>query len=229
MGDSHAASLHSGLVEAMPYANVMQATASSCRPLLASRTVDKAYCASLMSDVFDRFLPEQLPDVVVIASYWGRSDLANVPPTLKWFAAHGIPVVVIGPMTIYDMPLPGLLALAASRHDDNLVESRRVPGREALDTWLRAAADRDGAGFVSMIETLCHERCTTRTSDDTPLLFDVSHLTPEGARLVAPAIVAVVEARLARTPASKPDVASEGESGANQAAPNDRGRGATPG
>ncbi len=196
LGDSHAASLYSGLADALPRANVLQATASNCRPLLSSRTSPKRMCAALMQRVFDDLLQRRAPDLVIMVANWADRDMADVRPTLDWFAARHIPVVVVGPITTYDMPLPRLLAMARARGDMALPETHRVPGRERMDTILRSEAARSGAGFVSMIDMLCARRCTTVTPDDMPLLFDTGHLSPQGAQLVAPDIADAVTARL---------------------------------
>ena len=199
LGDSHAASLYSGLAGALPQANVQQATASNCRPLLASRGSPKRICAALMQRVFDDLLPRRAPDLVIMVANWADRDMADVRPTLDWFAARRIPVVV-GPMTTYDMPLPRLLAMARARGDPALPDAHRVPGRERMDAVLRREAGRAGAGFVSMIDMLCDRRCTTVTPDDVPLLFDTGHLSPQGARLVAPGIATAIMTRLAPEP-----------------------------
>ncbi len=60
VGDSHAAHLWFGLSSAMPEVNIMQATASACRPAVEPVSLlDTRACPRLMQFVFNDFLVEQ--------------------------------------------------------------------------------------------------------------------------------------------------------------------------
>jgi peptidoglycan/LPS O-acetylase OafA/YrhL len=60
VGDSHAAHLWVGLSKSMPEVNLMQATATMCRPAVQPTSLlDTRACPRLMQFVFDDFLPQQ--------------------------------------------------------------------------------------------------------------------------------------------------------------------------
>ncbi|MGZ3325112.1 MAG: acyltransferase family protein, partial [Xanthobacteraceae bacterium] len=71
VGDSHAAHLWFGLSTAMPGVNLMQATASACRPAVERVSLlDSRACPKLMRFVFDDFLVNNRVDKVLLAASW---------------------------------------------------------------------------------------------------------------------------------------------------------------
>ncbi len=90
VGDSHAAHLWSGLSVAMPQVNIMQATASECRPTVpeVARGEMKA-CRDLMEFAFDGFLANNHVDKVLLAASWKDEDLPNLSATLDILKSRG--------------------------------------------------------------------------------------------------------------------------------------------
>jgi peptidoglycan/LPS O-acetylase OafA/YrhL len=188
LGDSHAAHLYAGLHAAMPGANILQATASGCRPVLHQPRNVSPSCAALMNYVFTQFLPAARIDLVLLSARWGEKDLAGLGDVLAWARQRHIHILLFGPMVEYDLALPRLLALGETRHSPDLAAAH-VRDQAALEKTLRAMATGEQAEFVSLHDLLCHgPGCTERTPDGAPLLFDADHLTRAGSVLVAHAL-----------------------------------------
>jgi peptidoglycan/LPS O-acetylase OafA/YrhL len=188
IGDSHAAHLWSGLTEAYPDINFLQATASGCPPSLDPGPSGSA-CARLMRFALGDFLPRVNLDGVIVAARWAdRPDgrAAELQATLDTIHRSQRDVFVIGPTVEYAMPLPRILAIGLLRRDTALPKRMREPDAFVLEPRLRETALAAGAHYVSMIATLCRDdECRTLDDDGAPLAFDYGHLTREGSRFVA--------------------------------------------
>jgi peptidoglycan/LPS O-acetylase OafA/YrhL len=184
IGDSHAAALSSGLIKALPYANVLQATNGGCRPVNPSRTSDEG-CAALMNDMFGRWIPGHRLEGVWLAGRWGEADLKPLFATAEQLKARGVKVTVIGPLIRYDKVLPRLLVLAELRSDPGLPGRHRLTEVLALDAKMKAMAARKGIAYLSLNDLICDARaCVTRTPAGVPLQFDGGHLTGDGSILL---------------------------------------------
>lgn len=90
VGDSHAAHLWFGLSSAMPEVNIMQATASLCRPaILPTSLLDTRACPKLMQFVFNDFLVSNKVDKVLLAASWKDEDLPELSNTLEMLKLRG--------------------------------------------------------------------------------------------------------------------------------------------
>ena len=99
VGDSHAAHLWSGLSLAMPEVNLMQATASLCRPaIMAGSRYDTPMCRTLMEFVFGDFLVHNKVDGILLAASWKDEDLPVLSSTLHQLRSRGVDVTVLGPI-----------------------------------------------------------------------------------------------------------------------------------
>ncbi|SFJ24072.1 acyltransferase family protein [Albimonas pacifica] len=187
IGDSHAAQFWGPLVEAFPEANVMQATSAGCRVLLGLPRATR--CAGLRAWLFERFLPETKVDRVLIGGRWMAEEMAYVPETLERLQSLAGSVAVIGPTVEYLGPFPSLLARSRLRGEPFDDRAHRVPGRDAVDAQMKAAAEAAGATYIDVLEVECGAgACRLFAPDGEPMQFDYGHLTFSGAR-------AVVEAR----------------------------------
>ncbi|CZT34677.1 acyltransferase family protein [Rhizobium sp. 9140] len=189
MGDSHAAHLRSGFETALPQAHVMLSASSGCKPLIG--VGGDPECVGLMRMMFQRFLPENRPDVLILSARWADEDLPLVAETLRQLKDKAGTVVVSGPIVEYQRPLARLLAqLAGGRSDALLVESRTTE-QVQRDRDLQAVVETAGAIYVSPYRLLCPNpdtACRT-TVGDVPLQWDYGHLTAEGSKVLAEAII----------------------------------------
>lgn len=178
IGDSHAAHLWTGLRDAWPGVQFLQATASGCKPVLG--TSGAARCTQLMDAMFTRFIPAHRLDAVVIAALWQEADIPPLVHTLASLRAQGVHAVVMGPMPRYDQPVATLLARGLLFGDPELAWRHLVPGTARLDAQMQAAV-APLATYVSLRHLLCETvRCRLFVSAGVPIQFDYHHLTPPG-------------------------------------------------
>jgi peptidoglycan/LPS O-acetylase OafA/YrhL len=182
VGDSHAAHLWSGLASAMPEVNIMQATASLCRPaVLPGSRYDTRVCRTLMQYVFDEFLVKNKIDKVLLAASWKDEDLPILSTTLEILKSRGVDVTVLGPIVEYDAALPRLLADEILRDSPAMANARRTPGIRERDLAMREIVSARGATYLSVYDAVCHDgHCDEFADERVPMQFDAGHLTARG-------------------------------------------------
>jgi hypothetical protein len=141
----------------------------------------------------DRTLLEVIrlrPRTVVLAASWGlRPRLTSgISATIEALGAEGIRVVILGQAPSWTPVLPKQIltyyrayGVWPDRLPLDIADARRI------DAQIASVARPRGAVFRSPTEVLCNAQgCLTRTGDP-PFLttFDLGHLTPQGARLLA--------------------------------------------
>lgn len=185
VGDSHAAHLWSGLSENLKNSNIMQATASGCKPVLG--TGGKAGCVELMHFVFEDFLTSHRPDTLILSARWMADDIPALERTVSALQARAGKIVVFGPIVEYQQPLPRLLAQVSSGRSASLIDKARLPAGAQVDRKLAEAVEGLGGTYVSVRNLLCSrdEASCTTIRNGTPVQFDYGHLTAEGSSLIA--------------------------------------------
>ena len=187
VGDSHAAHLWFGLSSSMPEVNIMQATASACRPaILPVSSLDLRACPKLMQYVFNDFLVRNKVDKVLLSASWKDEDFPDLSNTLGILKSRGIDVTVFGPIVEYDGALPRLLADEIRYNSPSFANDMRTPGIGERDRALSRLVTAKGATYVSVYNSVCHGGlCDEFAQGDIPLQFDAGHLTAEGSVAVA--------------------------------------------
>ena len=183
VGDSHAAHLWSGLSLAMPEVNIMQATASLCRPaIMAGSRYDTPVCRNLMEFVFSDFLAHNKVDGVLLAASWKDEDLPVLSVTLQSLRSRGIDVTVLGPIVEYDAALPRLLVDGILHDTPSMASAKRTPGIRERDLAMKRMVTDTGATYLSVYDAICRDdRCDELVQGNIPMQFDAGHLTAEGA------------------------------------------------
>jgi len=200
IGDSHAAHLWLGLSSALPEANVMQATASLCRPAVQSGSrYDTPGCRKLMEFVFNDFLVHDKVDKILLAASWKDEDLPILAATLDILKSRGLDVTVFGPIVEYDVALPRLLADEILRDSPSMASARRRPGVRERDLAMRKLVTAGGAAYVSVYDAVCHDgHCDEFAEGDVPMQFDAGHLTTKGTLEVGQRLASSLVRKLAR-------------------------------
>ena len=200
VGDSHAAHLWFGLSSAMPEVNLMQATASACRPAVERTSLlDSRACPRLMQFVFNDFLVNHRVDKILLAASWKDEDIPALSDTLETLMSRGLDVVVLGPIVEYDGALPRLLADEILRGSPSIASAMRTPGIAERDRVLRRMVTARGATYLSVYDSVCHDgRCDEFAEGDIPLQFDAGHLTAEGSVEVGRRLAPFFGGKLAR-------------------------------
>ena len=187
MGDSHAAQLWFGLSQTYSDVNLMQATASGCKPTLDQSQSIEARCSGLIDFMYSTFLPNHHVDALVLAAHWDAGDLARLRQTLEWTRSRGIEVILFGPIVQYDSPLPQLLALSIKAQHPALPAEHRIAYYQNVDTeMIELARSIPGVRYVSYFQMLCpKDSCIEYANPGVPLQYDGAHLTSNGSLLIA--------------------------------------------
>jgi len=184
LGDSHAAHLYPGLSAVFTDANVMQLTASGCKPVARKNGAPR--CWRILGPAFEDLLPRLKPDAVVVSADWRGVAPADVAATVRALKAQVGRVIVFGPIVEYNDTLPRLLLRAGWRKDADLVTRTRRNDAPQMEAALKAAVEDAGGVFVPVYGTLCTGgTCVTVDAKGNPIQFDSAHLTAAGAELLA--------------------------------------------
>ena len=167
----------------MPEVNLMQATASLCRPaIMAGSRYDTPVCRTLMEFVFSDFLVHNKVDGVLLAASWKDEDLLVLSATLQLLKARGIDVTVLGPIVEYDAALPRLLVDGLLHDTPSMASAKRTPGIRERDLAMKRMVTATGATYLSVYDAICRDdRCDELVQGNIPMQFDAGHLTAEGA------------------------------------------------
>jgi len=196
-GDSHAAHLASGLKAALPDANILQITGVQCPPLLPKQPNVSRSCPDMIKLASEILPKERKIDKVWLSAAWNGSRLVqsagwsknwldDLKQTAEHFQKLGIPVVIVGPNSEYDAPLPTLLARGNEKHSPALAQQALVEDPFALDKTLAEFAKANGFAYVSLIDHLCAgASCREYTPSGEPIYFDASHFGSAGSSLIA--------------------------------------------
>jgi len=189
LGDSHAAHLWHGLDRALPGVNVMQATASGCRPVLGRQPGDSAWCRDLMDYVLEDFLVAHRVDALLLAARWSPEHLPALRQTLDWASDRGVDVILFGPVVQYDAAVPRLLANARRFEGAPSLDARRLDELAALDRRMASMVRAEGHRYVSLWRAMCGEPSCLADAGAEPLQFDYGHFTARGSETLARLLV----------------------------------------
>ena len=135
----------------------------------------------MMREMFDRFIPGQRLDAVVLSALWSEADIEPLRRTLEALDRKGQRTIVFGPLPRYDVPMAALLARAVLHDDLDEVARHRLPATARLDARLRAAVE-PLATYVSTWDAMCpNGLCRLFAAPGVPMQFDYHHLTEPGA------------------------------------------------
>lgn len=190
-GDSTAAALAAGLYQLndRDRPGIAQFTLNSCPPVLVEALELPPSCVEANEDILARIIKAG-PDVVLLHAIWNLYwQGAIIGLTVRSLQQAGIRTILVGPVPIWEHPLPRLYAdyyvarrtVLPARTPQFL---RRLPAEEGL----RQTAAKLGVSFYSPLEILCDANgCLTRTSSrvEDIIQSDFVHLTPTGAKFLA--------------------------------------------
>jgi peptidoglycan/LPS O-acetylase OafA/YrhL len=194
LGDSHAYSLWNGLKASLLNSNVLPAAAWGC-----SASIDRdAYqehlgevsriCGEMMNFIFQKYLPAHTIQALLVNYRWKSKDLDGLASLVTWAKAHGIRVVLFGPVAEYDAPLPRLLAYSIAWNKPKLAQQHLAPYSALMDAQMRNLAEnRWHVDYVSLFQATCQsDRCLEYADDknEIPLLKDGDHLSEEGSKFL---------------------------------------------
>ncbi len=185
MGDSHAGHLYAGYHDAFPNVNIMQATASGCKPVLNSKGSDR--CVTLMNFMQNEYLPTHHVNTIILSSQWSDADVAPALALAEKLKPFANSVVISGPIVEYKQSLPRLVANAVVHKvdPDLYAESYRYDDQKGIDAAFANLKLPAGIHYVSPYKALCTDHCRTTLDAQTPMQFDYGHLTEQGSAYLA--------------------------------------------
>ncbi|WP_407972021.1 acyltransferase family protein [Burkholderia pyrrocinia] len=189
-GDSRAAALSPGLRSASAERGIRfaQLSTSGCPPLVGS---GDGRCKESNESVL-ALVHTVKPATVLLTANWSSDRLQALPGTVNALRASGVKrIVLIGQVATWQSSLPKLYWLYWREHHQTLPSRTRFgldPASKRYDQEGAAVAKQLGIEYVSAFDAMCDARgCITRTGSGrgSIVMFDDSHLTPEGAVAVS--------------------------------------------
>jgi peptidoglycan/LPS O-acetylase OafA/YrhL len=182
LGDSHAAHLRSGIEDAYPGINLLQA--NGCNAVLGAAY--EAHCGAFREAVFRKFLPQHRMDLIIVSQSWfdDDRDVPRIAATVAYLRRFSPKVVVIGQTPDFDRPVPDLLAFDR-RFGTDLTQRHLVREISKLDARMEALAGEEGWAYVSGYKAMCPDHCLLYAAPGIPLYRDDGHFTVAGSRLFA--------------------------------------------
>jgi peptidoglycan/LPS O-acetylase OafA/YrhL len=184
LGDSHAADLWPGLSRMVPDVNLMQATASGCKPLLHTTGAD--FCTDLMEFMFTQFLPKHHVQGILLSGRWLADDADRARATVEALGRYADRVVLLGPAIEYQHPLPRTVVVSMDSHDPSWIERDRAVEVRLADRLFARRMANSPARYFSLYDAICPESgCLVFDSSGMPVEFDTDHFTVNGSIEVA--------------------------------------------
>lgn len=190
VGDSHAAHLVWGIQNTRSDLNVLQLTASGCKPFLHPK--GESRCVNLLTGYLELDIINQI-DVLVIAARWESRDLAQIDSLLLSLSDLNATVLLIGRVGEFNQNLPKLLARGIIKFDDVKKAEEYAYEYENVDvhkinSMIEMLTFPPNVTFVNsanILETFCNNLLYF---DDTPRQFDYGHFTEKGSECFAKAL-----------------------------------------
>jgi peptidoglycan/LPS O-acetylase OafA/YrhL len=186
LGDSHAGSLFAGLKALFPSTNFVLAGVWGCRPSIRSQ--ESTLCEQMMHFMFQRYLPSHEIQGLLLEARWYPKSLNGVGEIVAWCKAHGLTVIVFGPVAEYDAPLPRLLAYSIAWKKPRLGHEHLLAYSPIMDVQMRNLAENSWhVPYISLYKAACgSDRCLEYANqrNTIPLLNDGDHLSEAGSRLL---------------------------------------------
>jgi peptidoglycan/LPS O-acetylase OafA/YrhL len=189
MGDSHAAHYYLALKQLFPDVNLSQINASGCRPVLSPPK--NHYCFILMNTAIEKYIPENNFDYVILSGLWNRKDVPALNRTVDMIAPYVKHVYVFGPTNHYWVPLPRLIASSYLSGRKGAIEEDLTALADVsyVDTAMRRRLN-SRAHYLSPLPVLCPNGTCITQLNGSPVQYDKSHLTVDGALFVLKGMVA---------------------------------------
>jgi hypothetical protein len=181
IGDSHAAHLRSGIEDAFPGINLLEAT--GCNPILGA--LPESHCGEF-HEIIRKFLPRHRMDAIIVSQTWieDEGDVPRIAATAAYLRRFSPRVVFVGETPLFDRPVPDVLAFDR-RFGTNLAPRHLRSDVRKLDARMDALARKEGWTYISAYKPLCRDQCALYAAPGVPLYRDDGHFTIVGSRLFA--------------------------------------------
>lgn len=183
LGDSHAAHYYYAMKSLLHKNETLtQVTSSGCTPIMPYQGIQR--CTELMYWAYNTLIPSKHYDTIILSAHWGYVNHQGIVDTVKYLQKYTNRIVVLGPSMQYTQPLPRLLVELKEGEDSNLIYKKagKLKQLHLIDYAMEHYFRLNKVTYISTLNILCNERgCKSITENGTPVNFDKSHLTNEGA------------------------------------------------
>lgn len=178
LGDSHAANIAAPIRANSLKLNLLQATATGCRPALWDQS--SGHCKRMYNELFHHWLDQRGKGIsmVILSARWETADLAGLAELVQRLQSMGMKVVVVGPSYEYRIKLPLALGLSDIFGVD-LVQWMFMDERVELDAHMAQMFGAD-VRYFSVVKVLCRQECIHLMDGGVPIYFDKDHFTQAG-------------------------------------------------
>ncbi len=179
LGDSHGAHITHAIQLSFPDVNIMQATASGCKPVI--NTKGERRCTDLINYIYKDFILKHQLDGIIIAGRWKASGFDDLLESVEYLHKKGIPITVLGPVPEYHGQLSTLLAQSLYHQDPSIVQNAFVHSKSTIDRTYSNINGKYDVNYISIYDIMCpNGSCKTLLEANTPIQFDYGHLTLGG-------------------------------------------------
>jgi peptidoglycan/LPS O-acetylase OafA/YrhL len=210
IGDSHAATIWSGLQSSLPEDHFLLVSISNCVP--AVHAGGASDCRKGMNYIFQTYLLSHAVEGLLLEARWKPNDMAGLTETVDWARRRHLPVMVLGPVQDYDAPLPRLLAYSIAWNKPGLAGEHRLAISAVIDAQMQSLAESTWhVPYISLYKAICNADGCTEYADaahDVPLVNDSGHFNDMGSALIVRRLIDrgelsdLVTATAARKPAT---------------------------
>ncbi|MGJ5207030.1 acyltransferase family protein [Bradyrhizobium sp. HKCCYLR20261] len=202
--------------------NLLQLTSGACAPFVDLHQRQSKNCDEVNATLRDVLREGRIAAVILSGSWRSYLELYAVQPerdgagrsrkfdgylsaTLSAAEAARVPVLLLGQSLEFALPLAANLVRYEMTHLATKGTLEVRPDSFAADAHLKQlAAHQRNVSFISVLDSVCGDRpCPLKVDDETTIVWDTLHLTPEGSLYVmqrlAPALDAFLD-RLQPTP-----------------------------
>ncbi|KTC85470.1 acyltransferase family protein [Legionella drozanskii] len=191
-GDSHAVHLYPGLHESLAKEgyDLGALTSSACPPIKDFELEVRPYCKIFNTLALDIILKVK-PKILIMTAYWPSTpqNMELLDKTIQLIAKQNIQILLLGQSPVYTESVPTLV-VKRIKAGNPIVSSADIMQTEYLihteSIMKKMFANRSDVKYISVLNSVCPNKvCPMVSADETPLHFDVAHLTEAGSKLFA--------------------------------------------
>ncbi|MBB1162460.1 acyltransferase family protein [Aquariibacter albus] len=185
IGDSHAAHWAGAIRNIFPNVNLLQATASGCRPLF--RYDGAKRCTDMVRYIYEEFVPRHRIDGIILSGRWGADEVMALRETVDRLRPLVGEVIVFGPTAEYRKSLPHILINDPALGElwSSYASNFRVKDRGQVVRQIEAALVGSGATYIDIQAEVCDaNRCRVLADEMQPMVWDYGHFTAPGAEFI---------------------------------------------
>jgi peptidoglycan/LPS O-acetylase OafA/YrhL len=202
-GDSHAASIATGLRSLVP--GIVQLTASGCPPLVDTPFYERPHCRDINAFVL-REVERIKPGRILLHARWSLYQEKDLSVAIAR-TIHGIRrlspasrIYIVGSLPEWHPSLQALmLAAGMTLRKEADLHTPMLNELKAIDESIRVIAKTNNVSFLSVLESLCRaEACKAvlaASGKYEPIASDYGHLTESGSVLVAGQLLGQIDSK----------------------------------